>query len=174
MSVDQILAFLDQQAILISIYFAAIPLISLLLRVLHGKEGGGRSPWKYVYSVIIYLACVPGIVALVLTLYSVLFVRRNLLSMNIVFYFLPLVSMLLTLAIIRKSVMFDEIPGFKKLYGLFALILLSSLTVFILDRLRIFLFFRGSMVVFLAGWVLVFLLFKYSTRLVFGRFKKKE
>lgn len=174
MSVDQILAFLDQQAILISIYFAAIPLISLLLRVLHGKEGGGRSPWKYVYSVIIYLACVPGIVALVLTLYSVLFVRRNLLSMNIVFYFLPLVSMLLTLAIIRKSVMFDEIPGFKKLYGLFALILLSSLTVFILDRLRIFLFFRGSMVVFLAGWVLVFLLFKYSTRLVFGRFKKKD
>ncbi len=174
MTVEQMISALDSYTPIVLIYLGASPLLSLLLRLLHGRGGGEQSPWKYFYSALIYLACVPGIVSLVLTLYSLLFIRANLLNLNVSFYYLPVLSMFLTLIIIRKSVTFDAIPGFKKLYGLFSLILISFLVVFILDRLRIFIFFRGSILAFLGVWVVIFIALKYATRLLFGRFKRKD
>ena len=173
MTVEQFLSTLDRYTPVILICLGALPVASLLLRLLHGRDGGGLSPWKYFYAVIIYLASVPGVVSPVLTLYSLLFIRANMLNLNVSYYYLPVLSMFITLIIIRKSVPFDAIPGFKKLYGLFSLILVSFLAVFILDRLRIFVFFRGSILAFAGVWVAIFLVLTYATRLVFGRFKRK-
>ena len=174
MTVEQLLTTLDRYTPYILVYLGALPVLSLLLRLLHGRERGVLSPWKYLYTVIIYLACVPGVVSLVLTLYSLLFIRTNMLNLNIAFYYLPILSMFITLVVVRKSVVFDAIPGFKKLYGLLSLIMISFLVVFILDRLRIFVFFRGSILAFLGIWVVIFLVLKYATRLVFGRFRNKR
>ena len=139
---------------------------------LHGKHGGGISPWKYVYSVIIYLACIPGIFSLFLTLYSVLLLRASLLAVNVLSYFLPFLSMFLTLFIVRRSVTFDDIPGFRRLYGLFLLIGLTFLVLFTLDRLRILLIFRSSIFLFFGLGIAIFFLLKYSARLLFGRFRR--
>ena len=51
----------DHPAILIS-YFIGIPLIALLAGMF-SKGEGHLSPWKYLYSILIYLTSVPGIFA---------------------------------------------------------------------------------------------------------------
>ena len=53
-------------------YFAAVPLTAFLALLL-SRGKGGESPWKYLYAILIYLVCVPGIFALTLNAYLFLF-----------------------------------------------------------------------------------------------------
>ena len=107
-------------------------------------HNAAKSPWKYIYSVIIYLSSIPGIFIIFTVLYLVVFQHTNLLHLSIYTYFLPILSVFLTLIIIRKSIEFEDIPGFKKISGLFSYIICTFIILLILERLRIFLFFHGS------------------------------
>jgi len=146
---------------------------SLVLRLVHGKDHGGRSPWNYFYSVLIYLSSVPGIFFFFIIFYLAIFQRVNLLQLSLFTYILPVVSMFITLIIIRKSVTFDEIPGFNKIIGLFAILLSTFLILLILDRLRIFIFFRGSILSFGLIWVGIFVTLKIAAGLLFGKAKRR-
>jgi hypothetical protein len=153
--------------------FAGIVIcVPLILRLSHGRNNGAKAPWKYFYAGIIYIACIPGTFALFFLLYLAVFQSTNILNLSIVSYYLPVLAMVLSLIIIRKIVNFDEIPGFKKILGLMALVLCTFLILLILDRLRIFLFFRGSFLVFLALWIGIFIVIKIGLSWVFGRLKR--
>lgn len=67
--------------------FLAPPVLVWILRMLHGRGNGGNSPWNYIYSVLVYLVCVPGMFSCVLTAYAMFFVRQNLLEVNFFIYF---------------------------------------------------------------------------------------
>lgn len=55
----------------------------------HAPGLGGIAPWKYAYAVLVYAACVPGVLAALLTAYTILFLRGNLLEVNILRLFCP-------------------------------------------------------------------------------------
>jgi len=59
---------------IIGFYFVALPLTAFLASVF-GKGEGHLSPWKYLYTVLVYAATVPGIFAIVLNVYLFLFER---------------------------------------------------------------------------------------------------
>ena len=96
------------------------------------------APWKYLYTALIYLACVPGIFALTLSAYLFLFEHRSIMQTNIYTQILPLVSMVVTIWLVRKNVDLDLVPGFGKLSGLLLLIAVVLVLMWILDRTRIF------------------------------------
>ena len=171
MSILDVLHLISSHPLYPVIYAVATPLIVLLLRVLHGPYDGPLPPWKYLYAVLIYLSLVPGMTALFFAFYLALFQNTNLLALSIYTYALPVLSMVATLVIMRKSVRFNEIPGFRTLGGLLLLIGISFVGLLLLDRLRVFLFFRASFVAFLLIWIAIFILLRIAVRLIFGRFR---
>jgi hypothetical protein len=118
-------------------YFILIPLIALLA-LLFSKDQGSLSPWKYLYSVLIYLVCLPGIFAITLSIYLFLFERRSIMDTNIYTQVLPILSMIFTIVLIKKQVDLDVVPGFGKLSGLITVISVLMIIMWIIDKTRIY------------------------------------
>ncbi len=96
-------------------FFLIIPLASWIIGFTHGKGGGSRSPWKFIYAFLVYCICIPGIFATVVTTYSFFFHKQNLLDLNMLITFAPILSMAITLGIIRHNADFSQLPGGDRL-----------------------------------------------------------
>ena len=117
-------------------FFAIIPFAALLAGIL-AKGEGHISPWKYFYSAMVYLVCVPGIFAITLNIYLFLFERRSILDTDLYTQILPIASMILTLLIIRRNVDLDRVPGFDRISGLIMAIAATLGIMWFVDRTRI-------------------------------------
>lgn len=151
----------------LALYFGIIPLLALLLPLFHKKGFGEFGPWNYLYSLLTYLSCIPGLMSAVLVGYSLFFVHENLLDANPLVYFLPLVSMFATLVLIRKQVDFDKLPGFDRLSGLMILIGGAFAIALFISKVFVGIFFGGSLFQLLAIATAIFLLLKWATHAVF-------
>ena len=147
-------------------YFFLIPITALVAGIL-GKGEGHLSPWKYLYSTLVYLICVPGILAITLSVYLFLFERRSVFDTDIFTQILPVLSMVGTLLLIRKNVPLERIPGFGKMSGLIMMILTTLFVMWILDKTRLIAFsyipfqyvilmFVGLLLIFRIGWSRIF------------------
>ncbi|MBK9982978.1 MAG: hypothetical protein IPP15_11245 [Saprospiraceae bacterium] len=143
---------------LLLIYFVGVPLIALLAGVFSGGEGH-LSPWKYLYSTLIYLVSLPGIFAVTLSIYFFLFERRSILDMNLFTQVLPVLSMAATVLIIRRQVNLDLIPGFDKISGLILILATLICLLWIIDKTQIysitFMPFYVVILILLAGFFVV-------------------
>lgn len=148
-------------------YFAVLPAAAWLLGDVPYDREGGKSAWDYCYSVIIYAVGVPGTVSAVLIGYALFLTRTNLLEVNFLVYFVPVIGMGLTYWLIGRRVAFERLPGFGRLSGLMLLIALSFGTVLVLSKMRILVGFFASFEVLLGLGVLVFLAFQYAGRKLF-------
>lgn len=133
-------------------YFLMFPITAFLAN-LFGKGEGQESPWKYLYSVLVYGVCIPGIFALTLNVYMFLFDRQGIMQANIFTQILPIVIMILTLVLIRRNTCFEDIPGFGRLGSLLMVITAIISVMWMLDRTHILVF---SMLPFWA--IIVFIL----------------
>jgi len=122
---------------IIGFYFVALPLTAFLASVF-GKGEGHLSPWKYLYTVLVYAATVPGIFAIVLNVYLFLFERQPIMQSNLFTQVLPVMVMVLTLWLIKRNVPFEYIPGFNKISGLIMVMMAIIAVMWLLDRTRIF------------------------------------
>src|SRR5688500_12560505 len=126
----------DHPTLLIS-YFIGIPLIALLAGMF-SKGEGHLSPWKYFYSILIYLTSVPGIFAVTLNIYLFLFERRSIMDTNLYTQVLPVLSMIATILIIKNQVSLDLVPGFDKISGLIIVIASIMALMWIIDKTHIY------------------------------------
>jgi hypothetical protein len=159
----------DQHPIALAAALAVPPVVAWLAGQLHVRGQGGAGPWKYLYSVLVYLACVPGMFAGVLTGYTLFFSRESLLDTSLLVYFLPIVSMIVTLVLIRKNVSFDEVPGFDRLSGLMVMVGCSFAIALAIQKTRILILFGGSIerLFILAAGIFGFL--KWGAYMLFRR-----
>ena len=126
----------DHPTLLIS-FFIGIPLIALLAGMF-SKGEGHLSPWKYLYSILIYLTSVPGIFAVTLNIYLFLFERKSIMDTNLYTQILPVLSMIATILIIKKQVSLDLVPGFDKISGLIIVIASIMALMWIIDKTHIY------------------------------------
>ena len=169
MTLEDIFTIAGQHTGLISIILLAIPFVAWLPGLMHGRGNGGKKPWSIFYGFLVYMACLPGIFAAVLTTYSVLFLGKNLLTANITVYFLPIISMVATLAIIRSSVTFDDIPGFDRLSGLMIILAILFILVLGIQKTNIWMVFHGSFSRLLILLVVLFLALQWAGKRLFGK-----
>lgn len=139
MTLGELFQVLNQNPEIVVFYFLVLPLTALLAWQL-GKGQGHESPWKYLYSFIIYAAAIPAIFAVTLTIYYFLFEHRSILDTDLFTQVEPLISFALTIFLVRKNVNMDNIPGFDKLGGLVIIIAVVMSMMWILDRLRLIAF----------------------------------
>jgi hypothetical protein len=143
------------------------PVLAFVFRLMHPTRGGGVAPWRYLYAVLVYLVCVPGVGAGVLTAYTLFFTGENLLDKNVLVYVLPIVSMVVTLVLIGKSASFDDIPGFDRLSGLITLVTVTFLLLLVVHKMFIGIFFGASILTLIAVGAFLFALLKWGTHALF-------
>jgi|CXWL01.1.fsa_nt_gi hypothetical protein len=148
--------------------FALLPLAAWFWGLLHSRDKARQAPWKYGWSVLVYLACVPGMIAAVLTAYTLFFVRANLLDVNLAVYGLPILSMILVLVIVRRRIAFDAIPGFDRLSGLLLTVALSFAIALAIQKMNIWVVFGGSVGMLLLLALAIFLAMSWAGRMLFG------
>jgi hypothetical protein len=62
MTLRELFDYLSDNPLVVAAYFSLL-LITAILAGIMGRGEGHLSPWKYLYSAIVYLVCVPGIFA---------------------------------------------------------------------------------------------------------------
>ena len=139
MTLGEFLSFLNSNPVYIIFYLILMPFAAWLAGVM-GKGEGYLPPWKYLYSGLVYLVCIPGIFAIALNVYQFLFERRSIMDMQLNTQLLPVFSMVVTLLIIRRNVDLKFIPGFDRLGGLITIIAALIILMWAVDRTRIIVF----------------------------------
>lgn len=162
MTIQNLIDQLEHHSLFVMLYFAIPPLLVWCLGFTSYDREGRVVFFDYVYSVLIYLVSIPGVISTVLIAYSLFLVKQNLLEVNILIYFVPVISMVLSFYLISRQVNFDRLPGFERLSGLMMLIGLSFLVVLALFKLRLIVGFFASMESLLVIGIAIFLLFKYA------------
>lgn len=162
MNLQDFFDLLSDNPVWLLAYFLLIPFTAFLAGVL-GKGEGHLSPWTYLYSTLIYLVCIPGVFAVTLTVYLFLFERRSIMQTSIFNQVLPILSMMVTLFLIRRNVSLDRIPGFDKITGFIFLMMALFAFLWVMDKTRIWvvsylpfwqgiLIFIGLFLVMKWGW----------------------
>jgi hypothetical protein len=137
MTLRELFDYLDANPLSVVAYFALL-LFTALLAGLLGRGEGHLSPWKYLYSALVYLVCVPGIFAASLAVYLFLFENGgSIFNVNLLTQVLPVAAMLVTLGVIRRNVSFGEIPGFGRLTDLIMTIFSVFVLMYFLNRLHL-------------------------------------
>ncbi len=158
MTLGEFFNWTDLHPTLLLIYFIGVPFIALLSG-LFSKGEGHLSPWKYLYSILIYMVSIPGIFAITLSIYFFLFERRSIMDMNLSTQVLPVLSMIATILIIRRHVDLDLVPGFDKISGLILIIATLMCLMWIIDKTRIysitFMPFYVVILILLAGFFVI-------------------
>jgi hypothetical protein len=120
-------------------FFVSIPVLTIIIGFLSSGKGH-LSPWKYFYSVIIYLVSIPGIFAVALNVYFFLFQRGDIMQTDIYLQIFPVLVMFATIYLVRKNVPLDYIPGFDRISGLWFILFATMLLMWFLEKIRIFIF----------------------------------
>ena len=168
MTLRDLLIYVGNHPESVVLYFAILPIAALLLAWIAGVEGR-NSPWNYLYSAIIYLSAVPGIFALSLNVYIFLFERGSIMNLDVYTQLLPILSMILTLGIVRRNVDLSYVPGFGKLSGLLMLIGATIGLMWLVDRTRIYAIVSMPFSVVIWVFVVLMLVLRFGYRQTFGR-----
>lgn len=167
-TVHDFLSVLDQYYGISLFYFMILPVISFITGLFYKPEI--RITFlDYFYSVLIYLSGIPGILSSVLTFYSMFIVRKNMLEVNIILYFLPIISMVIVFYLISRKADFNHLPGFGRLSGFMILTGIVCISLLFLYRLSFFIGFFGSMESLLVAGILLFALFRYAAGKITGK-----
>jgi len=162
MSIQDLIRRLGEHPAHLIAAFVAVPLFALVYGRVLTKGRGGLAPHKYVFAVLVYAACVPGIFSSVITAYTMLFTRKDLLGVNCLVYFLPIISMIVSIVIIRRAVDLDDVPGFDRLVGLCVLLAITFGVSLALLKLRVLVLFGGPLRSLVILAIFVFFLLKWA------------
>jgi hypothetical protein len=147
-----------------TLVFFSLPPFTALVSWALGKGEGHLAPWKYLYSLIVFLACIPGVFSVAFSVYLFLFERGSIMNTDVFTQILPFLSMLLTLFLVRKNVSFDSIPGFDRINSLMFMIGALIVVMWLLDRTHIIAFSYIPIHVLLLVMVGLLIVFRLSLK----------
>ena len=129
-----------------------------------GRGRGYEEPWRTVNSVLLYAACIPGVLAVGLLAYLVLFESISVLEIDLLPQVAPIVGMIATIIIIQRSVDLQYLPGFGRLSGLVVSIAALMMLLYLADRFRLVAFTYLPAVWVILGFVLILLALQWGLR----------
>jgi len=142
MTVQDIINWFGRHPQMVLTYFVVMVLLALI-GLLFVRPSNFKPPINYAYGALIYAVTIPGLLSLVLILYSFFFLKANMLQLDLMSYFVPLIATVITLVIINRTIPMKSIPGFDKLSGLFILIIATFIITYVLQKMFFGVFFIG-------------------------------
>jgi len=130
MTINELIAEFQKYDIHYAIYLGLLPAIALIYSFLHKDESGSEKPHKYVYSGLVHLAAFPGVCGIILSCYSLFILQDSLLDVSFVIYFLPVITMILTIYFVSRIVRLGDLififfGGSIKAFGFILLVLFA-------------------------------------------------
>jgi hypothetical protein len=138
MTLQQFFEWVQSQPSIILYYFLLLLVITLIGAMYSSKDERQLTPWNWIFAVIIYLVCIPGIFAITLSIYFFLFEKRSIMDTELLLQVLPIIMMFIILYIISKSMNFKYIPGFDKISSLIVIIGVILCLMWVLDRTQLY------------------------------------
>lgn len=157
MTLIQLFDYLTAHFLVVLAFFLFPPFMALFISFV-AKGKGFESPWKYIYSILIFLVAIPGIFAATLLVYLFLFERQSVWQVNLLTQIIPIVSMVSTLWLVQRNVDLAYVPGFGRLSGLLGMISGLIFIMYISEHFRWVTFTYMPASTVLIGFVLVLLL----------------
>lgn len=168
MTLNELIDHAGRDPLPIALLLTLPPALALLAR-LGGPDPTARSPRRYLFTALVYLAAIPGIMAAVLTAYLLFFLGANLLELNVLVFFAPIVTMIATLVFISRTTPLDRVPGFDRIGGLMLMLAAAFALALIIQKTRIWIVFAGGLGSLLVLGLILFVLFRLGARLLLGR-----
>lgn len=141
-------------------YFIIIFILTIVCVLIVNERTIGKV--KYVMSFLVYAVCVPGILAFFLSLYTILFLRRSMLDVGIISYFVPIIAMVISLMILNKKIKISKLPGFTRLSSLFIMIGISFIILFILQKTFFGVLIFGGFTQLLLTFIIIMIILKVA------------
>lgn len=161
MTLSQLFNSISENPWPLAIYFILLPIFAWIIGL--AADGSGNVKfWSYVYAVLVYAVCIPGIFAVTLNIYLFLFERQSVWQANIIMQFLPIISMGLTLMLIKAKIPFSLIPGFGKISGFLTLIFALIGVMWFVDRIHLVAWTYVPFSAILIGFVLTLLAIRFA------------
>ncbi len=82
MAGHELIDALARQPLLVSGVLAALVGAAWAVGRAQDSRRAGDAPWRYLYATLLYATAVPGVLAALLTAYSILFLRADLLAVS--------------------------------------------------------------------------------------------
>lgn len=169
MTIDDLIRAASQHAWIVLALFVAPPVLTASIGLVHRTpERGAATPYRHLYCGIIYAVTFPGMLAAALTGYGIFFLRADLRTVPLLLYFLPIVSMTVTWALMRRQVDLDSVPGFQRLSALMLGMALCFGLAFAVNRMFFGVLFFGSLWGLFFVAIAIFVVFRSTFRRVVG------
>jgi len=164
MTLGQFFEYLNNSPLLLIAFFAGVPLLAFLFNWIF-RQDATLSPWNYLYSILVFAVSVPGILVVGMGIYLFLFERGNsLYNLQLLTQVLPVVSMIVTLGIVRRNIAFEDVPGFGKLTSLMVLIVTVLIIMYLLQRLHLIVWINLPPLVFIGGLVILLFAVRFTLK----------
>jgi len=160
MSIQSIIEFLGNHQIAVLIYFISVTLISFVAVKMVNKENFGIL--KYLFCALVYAVTIPGVLAIFLTLYALLFLRANFLNLDLLVFILPIVVMGISLFFLNKKIHMKQVPGFDKLSSLIIIIAITFGLIFLIQKMFIGIIFFSGFMPIVVLFVIIFVVLKMA------------
>ncbi|GAB3974916.1 hypothetical protein GCM10028806_31540 [Spirosoma terrae] len=167
MTLRDIFEAASHQPMLLFLVLMSVPVLAFLVNLWSGETAEDIWKWRYVYAVLVYMACIPGIFAITLTVYLFLFERQSIWDIHLVIQVLPILTMGFTLALIRRKIPFNYIPAFGKLSSALTLIAAVIGILWIIDRTRLVAITYIPFTYILGAFVVLLLLIRFAWSRIF-------
>ncbi len=159
MTVQDLINQLSSNSSTILNYYIAL-LVLALVGMLIVTPKNFKAPINYFYTALVYAVAIPGILAIILLVYNFFYLRANLMQLEVLTYYLPIIAMLVLFVIINKTIPLKRIPGFDKISGLFAIIVVAFLITYLIQKIFIGIFFIGSITQLLVIFIVLLVIVK--------------
>jgi hypothetical protein len=159
MTLQQIIELIGTNPKTILTYYLVVIALAIILALFVNKDNF-KSPFTYIYSVLIYAVSIPAVVSVVLVIYGFFFRKIDFLQVDVLSYFLPIIALGIVFVIFNKTVGLAQIPGFKRVSGLFMMITLALFVAYVLQKTFFGIFFIGSFQTLLIIFLVVLVLIK--------------
>ena len=121
MTVTEFMDYMVMDVVILFFYFMILPIGAFLTSMASGDDSN-EAPYNYVFSAIVYLVAVSGVISACFWAYSLMTGGKSLWTLNFAVYYLPLLSTAITLFLISKKTNISRLPWFGELYELLAMI----------------------------------------------------
>lgn len=167
MTIHELAQYAGEQPALIGGLLALPPVIALLA-LFGGRDPAGLGPRRYLFAGLVYMVAIPGMLATVLTAYVLFFLGGDLLQLDILVYFAPILTMVLTLALIARTTPLSNVPGFGRIGGLMLMLGAAFAMALILQKTRIWVVFVGGIGTLLVIGLVLFVVMRVGASRLFG------
>lgn len=136
MTLEHLIEYFTKDSMAVLLFFMILPILVVILNGAAAGQGNS-TPYDKMYSIIVYVVSVPGILSITVWMYSMFFEHKSLWKLDPFVYYLPVASMAACLILIKKNARFKDLPWFGEFYELMILIFVTFMSILMIMELDI-------------------------------------